>query len=175
MPLPRPSPKLFLMQFSRAHLAIALGTAGLLVLVFLGYLYWLSNQPPVLSRSVERDPLTQMPVSITMNPLRDRTIERTANIFIAEMRDGNCRKLLVQWEKDYRKKRADFLCKSEAQHPLISWNLVDWEDAPPLVILHYKGERYSTPSQDSTYKDLFTVTEEKKDSGWTVTKYDSFY
>ena len=40
------------MQFSRAHLAIALGTAGLLVLVFLGYLYWLSNQPPVLSRSV---------------------------------------------------------------------------------------------------------------------------
>ena len=97
------------MQFSRAHLAIALGSAGLLVLVFLGYLYWLSNQPPVLSRSEERDPLTQMPIGITMNPFRDRTIERTANRFISEMRDGNCRKLLAQWEKDYRKKRADFL------------------------------------------------------------------
>jgi len=163
------------MHFSRAHLAIAMGSAGLLVLVFLGYLYWLSSQPPVLSRSEERDPLTQLPVSITMNPFRDRTIERTANSFIAEMRDGNCRKLLAQWEKDYRKKRADFLCHSEAQHPLISWNLVEWEDAPPLVILHYKGQRYSTPSQDATYKDLFSVTEEKKDSGWTVTKYDSFY
>jgi hypothetical protein len=164
-----------MMQFSRTHLAIAVGSAGLLVLVFLGYLYWLSNQPPVLSRSEERDPLTQMPVSITMNPFRDRTIERTANKFIGEMRDGNCKKLLAQWERDYRRKRADFLCSSEVQHPLISWNLVEWEDAPPLVILHYKGERYSTPAQDATYKDLFSITEEKKDDGWMVTKYDSFY
>lgn len=175
LPSPLLSPKLLMMQFSRAHLAIALGSAALLVAVFLGYLYWLSNQPPVLSRSEERDPLTQMPISITMNPFRDRTIERTANKFIGEMRDGNCRKLLSQWERDYRKKRADFLCTSETQHPLITWNLVEWEDAPPLVILHFKGERYSTPAQDATYKDLFSVTEEKKDEGWTVTKYDSFY
>jgi hypothetical protein len=163
------------MQSSRTHVAIAVGFAILLVGGFLGYLNWLSNQGPVLSRSAERDPLTQMPISITMNPFRDRTIERTANRFIAEMRDGNCRQLLGQWERDYRKKRADFLCKSEAQHPLISWNLVEWEDAPPLVILHYKGQRYSDTSQEATYKDLFSVTVEQKDSGWTVTKYDSFY
>jgi hypothetical protein len=153
------------MQFSRAHLAIALGSASLLVIAFLLYLHWMSTQGPVLSRSEERDPLTNMPISITMNPFRDRTIERTANKFIGEMRDGNCRQLLAQWEKDYRKK----------QHPLISWNLVEWEDAPPLVILHYKGQRYSTPAQDATYKDLFSVTEEKKDDGWTVTKYDAYY
>jgi len=47
------------MQFSRSHLAIALGSSGLLVLVFLGYLYWLSSQGPVLARSNERDTLTQ--------------------------------------------------------------------------------------------------------------------
>ena len=175
MPSCRVSRKLLLMQFSRAHLAIAVSSAGLVVLVFLGYLYWLSNQPPVLSRSEERDPLTQMPVSITMNPFRDRTIERTANTFISAMRDGNCRILLSQWERDYRKKRADFLCSSEAQHPLISWNLVDWEQTPPLVILHYKGRRYSNPNREATYKDLFSITEEKKESGWAVTKYDSFY
>ena len=163
------------MQFSRAHLAIAVGFAVLLVGGFLGYVNWLSNQGPVLSRSEERDPLTQMPISITMNPFRDRTIERTANLFISEMRDGNCRKLLAQWERDYRKKRADFICNSETQHPLISWNLVEWEDAPPLVILHYKGQRYSSSSRDATYKDLLSVTEEKKDSGWVVTKYDAFY
>jgi predicted SnoaL-like aldol condensation-catalyzing enzyme len=163
------------MPFSRAHLAIALGSAALLVLVFVGYLYWLSNQPPVLARSEERDPLTQMPISITMNPFRDRTVERTANRFISEMRDGKCRRLLAQWERDYRRKRAEFLCTSESQHPLISWNLVEWEDDPPLVILHFKGERYNSPTQDTTYKDLFSVTEEKKDSGWVVTKYDSFY
>jgi hypothetical protein len=163
------------MQLSKTHLAIALGSAGLLVAIFLGYLYWLSNQPPVLARSEERDPLTRMPLSITMNPLRDRTIENAANAFIGQMRDGNCRHLLAAWEKDYRRKRADFVCTSEAQHPLIRWNLVEWEDAPPLVILHYRGERYSTPAQDATYKDLFSATLENRDGSWTVTKYDAFY
>lgn len=163
------------MRASKTHLAVALGSASLLVLVFLGCLYWLGNQGPVLARSDERDPLTNLPVSITMNPLRDRTIERTANAFIVQMRDGNCREALAGWEKDYRKKRADFICDSETQHPLISWNLVEWEDAPPLIILHYKGQRYSTVAQDSTYKDLFSITEEKKDGGWVVTKYDAFY
>ena len=52
---------------------------------------------------------------------------------------------------------------------------MEWEDAPPLVILHYKGKRYSTPAQSATYEDLFSVTEERKLSGWVVTKYDSFY
>jgi hypothetical protein len=163
------------MRFSRIHLAIALGTAGLLVLVFLGYLNWLSNQGPVLSRSEERDPLTRMPLSITMNPLRDRTIERAAQDFIVQMRDGDCRRVLAAWERDYRKKRARFLCDSETQHPLIRWNLVEWEDAPPLVILYYKGERYTSASQEATYKDLFSVTLEKRDGPWTVTKYDAFY
>jgi len=62
------------MRFSRAHLAIALGSASLLVLVFLGYLYCRSMQPPVLSRSEERGSLTQMPISIARIPFRDRTI-----------------------------------------------------------------------------------------------------
>ena len=163
------------MQVSKTHIAIAACAGGLLLAIFLGYLNWLGNQGPVLARSEERDPLTNMPVSITMNPLRDRTIERTASVFIKQMSDGNCRQLLVDWEKDYRRKRAKFICDSETQHPLISWNIVEWEDAPPLVILHYKGERYSTPAQSATYKDLFSITEERKAAGWVVTKYDSFY
>ena len=163
------------MQASKTHIGIALGSGGLLVAIFLGYLYWLSNQPPVLARSAERDPLTNMPLSITMNPLRDRTVERAAGAFISQMRDGNCRNLLTAWEKDYRRKRAAFICTSETQHPLISWTLVEWEDAPPLIILHYKGERYSSPAQDATYKDLFSVTLENREGPWTVTKYDAFY
>jgi len=163
------------MQVSKTHIAIAACAGGLLLAIFLGYLNWLSNQGPVLARSEERDPLTNMPISITMNPLRDRTIERTASAFIKQMSEGNCQQLLADWEKDYRRKRARFICDSETQHPLISWNIVEWEDAPPLVILHYKGERYSTPAQNATYKDLFSITEERKAVGWVVTKYDSFY
>lgn len=164
------------MKVSRTHLGIAIGAACVPVLAFGIFLMWLSSQPPVLARSDQRDPLTGMPLSITMNPLRDRTLEHTANAFIGEMRDGNCRKLLRQWERDYRKKRANFICDSESQHPLISWNLVEWENAPPLIILHYKGERYTTPSQDATYKDQLSVTLEQEDGGpWAVTKYDSMY
>ena len=168
-------PQDFLMQASRTHVAIALTAGGLLLVIFFGYIHWLGNQGPVLARSEERDPLTNMPISITMNPLRDRTIERTASAFIKQMSEGNCRTLLADWERDYRRKRAQFICDSETQHPLISWNIVEWEDAPPLVILHYKGKRYSTPAQNATYEDLFSITEEKKSEGWTVTKYDSFY
>ncbi len=163
------------MQVSRTHLGIAIAAGCVVVVAFIGYLFWLSNQPPVLARSDQHDPLTGMPLSITMNPLRDRTLERTAGAFIREISAGNCRQLLSQWEHDYRKKRAQFICDSETQHPLISWNLVEWEDAPPLVILHYKGKRYSNPSQDSTYKDLFSVTLEHRDDQWTVTKYDAMY
>jgi len=163
------------MQASKAQVGIAVGSAALLVAMALGYLNWLNNQGPVLARSEERDPLTHMPLSITMNPLRDRTIEHTANAFVSQMRDGNCRQLLRAWEKDYRRKRADFICTSETQHPLISWNLVEWEDAAPLVILHYKGQRYATAAHDATYKDLFSLTEEKKETGWAVTKYDALY
>jgi len=165
------------MQVSRTHLWIAAAAACLPVLGFAIFLMWLSSQPPVLARSDQRDPLTGMPLSITMNPLRDRTLERTANTFIGQMRDGNCPKLLGKWERDYRRKWATFICNSEAQHPLISWKLVDWEDAPPLIILHYRGERYSSPSHDATYKDLLSVTLARADDGgaWAVTKYDAMY
>jgi len=173
--LPQSSPKLLLMEFSRTHIGIALGVGCLVVVAFLGFVVWLNDQPPVLARSEERDPLTKMPLSITMNPLRDRTLERTASAFITEMRDGNCRQLLAAWEKDYRKKRAQFICDSETEHPLISWRLVEWEDAPPLLILYYRGQRYSSPKQDATYKDLLSVTLENRDGAWSVTKYDAFY
>ena len=64
---------------------------------------------------------------------------------------------------------------SEAQHPLISWEVADWEDTPPLRILHYRGKRRNAPDQKGTYKELFSVTLERKAGEWVVTKYDSMY
>jgi hypothetical protein len=57
----------------------------------------------------------------------------------------------------------------------MSWELVDWEDTPPLRILHYRGRRLTSPGQSATYKELFSVTLEDKASGWVVTKYDAMY
>jgi hypothetical protein len=165
------------MAASRAQIGIAVGTGALLVFGFVGYLWWLSNQGPVLARSEDKDSLTGLPVSIKMNPLRDRSTEKAANNFLRELRDGHCDQLLAQWEHDYHKKYAKYICQSEAQHPLLSWQLADWEDAPPLVILHYRGKRPSNagPDQPGIDQDQFTLTVENKGGTWVVTKYDAMY
>jgi len=162
------------MEFSRTQIGIAVGAGALLVVVFFGYLIWLNNQGPVLSRSPERDPLSGIPSSISLNPLRDRSSEHAAAKFIRAMRDGQCEEELADWRRDYRRKYAAFICESEARHPLVSWELVEWEDTPPLRILHYRGKRRNTPGQKGTYKELFSVTLENK-AGWEVTKYQSMY
>ena len=161
------------MAFTRTQIGIAVGAGVLLVAVFLGYVWWLSDQGPVLARSEERDPLSGLPISIKMNPLRDRSTEKAAGKFLHAMRDGHCDELLANWERDYHKKYARYICASEAQHPLISWELVEWEEAPPLIILHYRGKRES--SSGASDKELFTVTTEHKNGEWIVTKYDAMY
>ncbi|PYX30156.1 MAG: hypothetical protein DMG77_10410 [Acidobacteria bacterium] len=165
------------MAANRTQIGIAVGAGALIVLVFLGYIWWLSNQGPVLARSEEHDPLSGLPVSIKMNPMRDRSTERAAGKFLHALRDGRCDELLAKWEHDYHKKYAHYICNSEAQHPLLSWELVDWEDAPPLVILHYRGKRPSNagPTRPGIDQDLFTLTVENKGGEWVVTKYDAMY
>jgi hypothetical protein len=163
------------MEFSRNQIGIAVGAGALVLLIFFGYLMHLNGQGPVLDRSAERDPLSGIPISISLNPLRDRTSEREAAKFIRSMRDGHCEQALGSWEKDYRKKYAAFICDSESRHPLLSWEIADWEDTPPLRILHYMGKRRNAPDQKTTYKELFSVTLEKKGGEWVVTKYDAMY
>ncbi len=165
------------MAFTKTQVGIAVGAGVLLVGVFVGYLWWLSNQGPVLARSEDHDPLTGLPLTIKMNPLRDRSTERAANKFLRELRDGHCDDLLAKWEHDYHKKYARYICKSEAEHPLLSWELVDWEDAPPLVILHYRGKRPSNagPDHPGIDQDLFTLTMEHHGIEWIVSKYDAMY
>ena len=89
-----------------------------------------------------------------------------------ELRDGHCDELLHSWEHDYHKKYAKYICSSEAQHPLLSWELLDWEDRPPLIILHYRGARQGGPGSDQS---LLTLTTEHKGAEWVVTKYDAMY
>jgi len=166
------------MAVTKIQIGIAAGAGALVVFTFVGYLWWLSNQGPVLARSEEHDPLTGLPVSIKMNPLRDRSTEHAANKFLRELRDGQCDDVLAQWERDYRKKYAHFICSSEAQHPLISWDLVEWEEAPPLIILHYRAKRLANAGPERPgvdQNDLFTVTLDHRSGDWVVTKYDAMY
>src|SRR5258708_36526088 len=120
------------MEFSRNQIGIAAGAGALLLVIFFGYLIHLNGQGPVLDRSEERDPLSNIPNSISLNPLRDRTSEREANKFIRAIHEGHCDENLADWKKDYRKKYAAFICDSEARHPLLSWQLVAGEATPPF-------------------------------------------
>jgi hypothetical protein len=159
------------MKFSKLQILIAAG-AGFLVLVgFFIYLMWLNSQPPVLAKSPEIDPLTKIPLSISLNPLRDRSSEHAANEFLRSMRDGHCQKELADWEKDYRARRAAFICDSETKHPLVSWKIVDWEERPPLRLLYYKAKR----SNDAGTEEILSVTLDDRSGDWVVTKYDSLY
>lgn len=159
------------MKFSKVHIAIAAGAGFLVLLGFFIYLMWLNGQPPVLAKSPEVDPLTKVPISIKLNPLRDRSSEHEANMFLRSMRDGHCKEQLVDWEKDYRARRAAFICDSETRHPLVSWKIADWEDRPPLRILYYKGTR----QDDNGINQILSVTLDDRSGGWVVTKYDSLY
>lgn len=159
------------MKFSKVHIAIAAGAGVLVLLGFVFYLMWLNNQPPVLAKSPEVDPLTNIPRSISLNPLRDRSSEHSASEFLRAMRDGHCTEQLADWEKDYRSRRAAFICDSEAKHPLVSWKIVDWEDRPPLRILYYKAKRQNDPAA----AEVLSVTLDDRSGNWVVTKYDSLY
>jgi hypothetical protein len=163
------------MEFSRTQIAIAVGAAALLLVIFFGYLIWLDHQGPVLGKSEERDPLTQVPNSISLNPLRDYSSEHVASAYLNAIRNGHCQEQLANWVKDYRKKYARFICDSEASHPLLSWKLVDWEDDPPLRMLRYRGQRRNGPAGSETYKELFSLTLENKEGTWVVTKYEAMY
>lgn len=163
------------MALTRNQIGIAAGAGVLLLIIFFGYLIHLNGQGPVLGRSEDHDPLSGVPNSISLNPLRDRASEREAAKFIRSMRDGNCTEELADWTKDYRKKYAAFICDSEAQHPLVSWEIADWEDTPPLRILRYRGQRRNAADQKGTYNELLSVTLERRGGDWVVTKYDSMY
>lgn len=160
------------MQFSKIHLAIAAGAALLVLLGFFIYLSWLNGQPPVLAKSPEVDPLTKVPLSIDLNPMRDRASEHAATEFLRAMRDGNCNNELSDWEKDYRRKRAKFVCESEANHPLMAWKIADWEDRPPLRILTYEEKRRTGATQ---YQGTLSVTLDSRGGNWVVSEYDALY
>ena len=157
-----------------AKIWIGVGAGVLLAVIYaLGMLLWLSNQPPVLSRSKEKDPLSGYPLQVRLNPVRDRSPERSAEKVLYAMSDGKCRQQLAGWFKDYRWHYAKFVCDSEQQHPIVSWSLFDREEQPPLVILQYHAKR---KDGDNTYEENLWITTQQQAAGtWEMTKYGAMY
>ena len=132
-----------------------------------------SRTQPAIAARVARSATGGIPNSITLNPLRDRSSENAAAQFLRAMRRRTLPGPTAQWEQDYRKKYAAFLCDAEAQHPLVAWNIAQWEYTPPL-----NPAVPGNPSQRPAARRapiLLSVTLENKDGEWVVTKYDAMY
>ena len=165
-------PPMALARKTKIILAIVAGTLFLFAVI--GVFVWLANSGPVLYRSEEVDPLSKNPQTVILNPLRDRGCERPANEMIAAMRDGRCHDVLQPWFQDYRRRYAESICQTEQEHPLVSWRLVDREEQPPLVMLHYRGKRRAPNSSQPSEEDLW-VTTQQDDGTWRATKYVPLY
>jgi hypothetical protein len=171
----RPCAKLPPMALARqAKIILAIVAASVFLFAMIGVFVWLANSGPVLYRSEEVDPLSKNPKTVILNPLRDRSSERPAAEMIAAMHEGQCRAVLQDWFKDYRRKYAESICQTEQDHPLVSWRLVDRQDQPPLVMLHYRSKRRESASAQPYEEDLW-VTTQQDDGVWHPTKYVPLY
>ena len=158
----------------QAKIILAIVAGSVLFFASIGVLVWLANSGPVLYRSEEVDPLSKQSKAVILNPLRDRSSERPATEMIAAMHDGHCRQVLESWFKDYRRRYAESICQTEVDHPLVSWRLVDRQDQPPLVMLHYRSKRRDPGTSDAYEEDLWVTTQD--DNGvWRPTKYVPLY
>lgn len=165
-------PPMALARKTKIILAIVGGTLFLFAVI--GVFVWLANSGPVLYRSEEVDPLSKNPKMVILNPLRDRSCERPANEMIVAMRDGRCHDVLQPWFKDYRRRYAESICQTEQDRPLTSWRLVDRQDQPPVVMLHYRGKRRDPASSQPSEEDLWVTTQQDEGS-WRATKYVPLY
>ena len=164
------------MEFSRTQLAIAAGAGALLLLIFFGSLIWLNHQGPVLSRSEERDPLSGIPNSITLNPLRDRSSENARR----RSSSAPCATDIARTNsRSGRRITARNMRRSSAtRRRSIRWSpgkLRSGKTRRRCASCSTAATRRNATGKKGTYQELFSVTLENKDGEWVVTKYDAMY
>ena len=160
------------MKFSKLHIAIAVGAGVLLLIGFFGYLMWLNGQPPVLAKSPEVDPLTKIPRSIDLNPMRDRTSERAANEFLRAMRDGHCKDELPTGKRT--------TAPAELRSSAIRRRNIHWFRGRSSIgrtgrRCEFFPTRESVAMRRQGYQDLISVTLDNRSGDWVVSSYDALY
>ena len=137
--------------------------AGLAVYLFV------THSSPVLFRYVEVGNPLKEPVFIVLNPYRDRAPERVADLFLQQLKDGNCEKAMAALHDSFRFQHET--CEREERYALGSWRLMNRTDEPQKVRMYFSVNRLN---YDGMVGQAW-VTVEKRGNQWQATRYDRYY
>jgi len=99
---------------------------------------------------------------VIWNPLRDRTPESTAAIFLENLREGNCAV------------KTDWCADALNRHRISSWQLAYREDDHDVVSVYFRLTKYGGGPAYYLH-GVGAVDLRKNGSGWDVTGYDAYF
>jgi hypothetical protein len=131
---------------------------------------WLAVGPPVLVRL--KDPSAVDPADgllTVFNPFRDRTPERAAETFLRALQVGRCASVM----ETLPERMQGNTCDREASYPLLRWRLIDREEEPLEIRLHYKVWRRNYPND--IWGNAWLVTRRGNSQHGVVQRYEAWY
>ena len=99
---------------------------------------------------------------VVFNPLRDRTPEKTAAHFLAELRAGKCTD-------------DPSFCHYAFEHNVSEWRLTNRRDDAGTVSLYYKLTKKDVIDPQYRLTGAGLVKVAKAHNNWTVTYYSSYF
>ncbi|MBS1792886.1 MAG: hypothetical protein JSS81_03470 [Acidobacteria bacterium] len=118
--------------------------AGAIVIVFL---YLAIARPPVAVRIRDLDSVRGNPAVLVLNPFRDRAPEAAAEEFLEKLRDGRCAEAVAGFPAD----RSEYICRKQAEYPLLSWQLIDLEPDGSGVRISYRHNSRNSSEEMSVF------------------------
>ena len=151
----------------RRRLFIVLVVMAIVFIGILIALYSMRSRSVLFSNGAKADTFGEPSISI-FNPFRNRSPERSAEMFLEALKARQCDQViaLLPMDEEYRR----YVCGKESEHPLDSWTLKNRLDELEKVKLFYWHWR-----TDSDTHDRLWITVEKRDEQWHVTNYECIY
>jgi len=100
---------------------------------------------------------------IVLNPIRDRSPEKSAEFFLADLRSGKC-------------SAGDSICINALKnHRISNWQLKNRDDSHGSVELYYRVAEYVPANPHYTKSGEGIIDLVQKDGRWAVTNYSSVF
>lgn len=129
---------------------------------------YLMRSQSVLYRSSVLPDGTGEPSFLVLNPLRDRSPERSGEAFLESLRSGRCAETVGNLLSEEQRR---YVCAKESEHVLETWRLKNREDLTEKTKLFFWHWR---KDYDGLHERLW-ITVQKVNDQWCVTDYECWY